>query len=387
MGGRGRGRGKKNRQPPFCRMCQTQWPAHGFMRCHLLNCFNCGKPGHSKWNCDKIQCNRCLGFGHTARDCSSETPVGSAEVNTASKPGSTSIVPEPQNSGPAEGACGTGPAVARPRTTVFGSQPPRSFTSLFKSNSSARRGDEALPTTREAKVRRVLEEARSGCSTEKLQEKLDQLEADQKEAQTVMEYQISKAKHEFKIKLQSIELERAKVLEEFEEARKWAGIVASMERAVQDQLSESMEIDSDEGGAHASSTPAEEAREFLENQVDELTTKKPESEVTEPQPENTELTNSSTVVSPQIQNAEAAEPELVSAELSEPVVAVDLINSEFNSDVSAENTLDSQNSGIKKFGQKIKNKVIELFSKENEKEEEEEGDEAIDPAKDKLLDD
>ena len=33
-------------------------------------------------------------------------------------------------------------------------------------------------------------------------------------------------------------------------------------------------------------------------------------------------------------------------------------------------------------------KVIELFSKENnEREEEEEGDEAIDPAKDKLLDD
>ena len=59
-----------------------------------------------------------------------------------------------------------------------------------------------------------------------------------------------------------------------------------------------------------------------------------------------------------------------------------------NSDVSAKNTLDSQNSEIKKFGQKIKTEVIELFSKENnEREEEEEGDEAIHPAKDKLLDD
>ena len=46
------------------------------------------------------------------------------------------------------------------------------------------------------------------------------------------------------MKLQSIELERAKVLEEFVEARKWARIV---ERAVQDQFSESMEIVSDEG--------------------------------------------------------------------------------------------------------------------------------------------
>ena len=48
-------------------------------------------------------------------------------------------------------------------------------------------GDKALPTTREAEVCRVLEEARSGCSTIKSQEKLDQFEADQKEAQTVME--------------------------------------------------------------------------------------------------------------------------------------------------------------------------------------------------------
>ena len=43
---------------------------------------------------------------------------------------------------------------------------------------------------------------------------------------------------------------------------------------------------------------------------------------------------------------------------------------------------------IKKFGQKIKNEVIKLFSKEyNEREEEQEGDETIDPAKDKLMDD
>ena len=41
---------------------------------------------------------------------------------------------------------------------------------------------------------------------------------------------------------------------------------------------------------------------------------------------------------------------------------------------------------IKKFGQKIKNEVIKLFSKENNKREEE-GDETIDPAKDKLMDD
>ena len=83
--------------------------------------------------------------------------------------------------------------------------------------------------------------------------------------------------------------------------------------------------------------------EFLENQVDKLTIQKPESEVTEPQPQKTEVTNSSTVVSPQARNAEAAEPELASAELSEPVVAVESINSDLNSDVSVENTLDSQN--------------------------------------------
>ena len=182
-------------------------------------------------------------------------------------------------------------------------------------------------------------------------------------------------------------MREGKVFEEFEEAQKRAGIVASMERAVQDQLSESKEIDSDEGGAHTSSTQAEEAEEFLENQVDKLTTQKPESEVTEPQPQKTEVTNSSTVVSPQARNAEAAEPELASAELSEPVVAVETINSDLNSDVSVENTLDSQNQGIKKFGQKNEKKVIKLISKENnEKEEEEEGGETIDPAKDKRLD-
>ena len=45
-----------------------------------------------------------------------------------------------------------------------------------------------------------MEETESGCSTEKLQEKLAQAEADQREALTTMEYQISKAKHKLKIK-------------------------------------------------------------------------------------------------------------------------------------------------------------------------------------------
>ena len=131
--------GKKNCQPTFCRMCPTQCPADGFMRCHLLNCFSCEETGHSKWNCDKLLCNRCLGLGHTAGDCGSETPASTADVKTDSKPGS--IVPERQYSGPAEGACGTELAVARLWSMVFDPTPLGSFTSLFKTNSSARRGD------------------------------------------------------------------------------------------------------------------------------------------------------------------------------------------------------------------------------------------------------
>ena len=76
--------------------------------------------------------------------------------------------------------------------------------------------------------------------------------------------------------------------------------------------------------------------------MDELTTQKPELEATEPQPQDPELINSSTVVSPQVQNAETAEPEMASAKLSEPAVALESINSDLNSDVSAENTLDSK---------------------------------------------
>ena len=162
----------------------------------------------------------------------------------------------------------------------------------------------------------MLEEARSGCSTEKLQEKLDQLEADQKEAQTVMEYRISKAKHEGK---------GLRGIWRSSEVGRNCGTGSTGPILWVNKNWLGWE------GAHAASTPAEEAKEFLENQVGELTTQKPESEATEPQPQDPELTNSSTVFSPQIQNAEAAEPEMASAELSD-----------LNSDVSAEDTLDSK---------------------------------------------
>ena len=47
-----------------------------------------------------------------------------------------------------------------------------------------------------------------------------------------------------------------------------------------------------------------------------------------------------------------------------------LFNSDINSDdVSAEKTLDSQKFKNKKFGQKMKNKVIGLFSKGNDEKE------------------
>ena len=84
---------------------------------------------------------------------------------------------------------------------------------------------------------------------------------------------------------------------------------------------------------------------------------------------NTELKNSSTIVSPQTQSAEAVEPdELASHELSEPAVAVKSINSDMNSDISAENALDCQTLGIKKFGQKIKTKSSNYFLKITTKE-------------------
>ena len=68
---------------------------------------------------------------------------------------------------------------------------------------------------------------------------------------------------------------------------------------------------------------------------------------------NTDLKNSGTIVSPQTQSAEAVEPdELALHELSEPAVAVKSINSDMNSDISAENALDCQSLGIKNFGQK-----------------------------------
>ena len=41
------------------------------------------------------------------------------------------------------------------------------------------------------------------------------------------------SKHEYKIKLQEVEVE-GKVLDEFEGARKWMGIVESVDKAVQD---------------------------------------------------------------------------------------------------------------------------------------------------------
>ena len=57
--------------------------------------------------CNEMQCNRCLGFRHTERrDCGSEAPASSKEASTAP-----------------EGACGTPPAVAQPRLTVFGPTP------------------------------------------------------------------------------------------------------------------------------------------------------------------------------------------------------------------------------------------------------------------------
>ena len=92
--------------------------------------------------------------------------------------------------------------------------------------------------------------------------------------------------------------------------------------------------------------------------MDELTTQKPESEGTNPQAQNTELTNS-----PQIQSAEAVEAELAyysaaiaSAEVLESAGAVLFhMNSD---DVSAENTLDSQNSGITKFEQKQGHRIV-----------------------------
>ena len=68
---------------------------------------------------------------------------------------------------------------------------------------------------------------------------------------------------------------------------------------------------------------------------------------------NTELKKSSTIVSLQTQSSEAVEPdELASHELSEPAVAVKSINSDMNSEITAENALDCQKLGIKKFGQK-----------------------------------
>ena len=63
-----------------------------------------------------------------------------------------------------------------------------------------------IPTSQDAKVCQVLEEARSGCSTKKFQENLHHLEA-----QTVMKSQISSAKHDSEVKLQSTELQRAKI--------------------------------------------------------------------------------------------------------------------------------------------------------------------------------
>ena len=42
-----------------------------------------------------------------------------------------------------------------------------------------------------------------------------------------------------------------------------------MEKAAQDQLCEPMDIDSDEGGALSTSTPAVETEELMENPVDE----------------------------------------------------------------------------------------------------------------------
>ena len=101
--------------------------------------------------------------------------------------------------------------------------------------------------------------------------------------------------------------------------------------------------------------------------MDELTTQKQESEATEPQPQDPELTNSSTVVSPQIQNAEATEPEMASAERSENAVALESIYSDLNSDVSAENTLDSKIWESKSLDKKLKTKSSNYFLKKTTK--------------------
>ena len=54
-----------------------------------------------------------LGFRHTERrDCGSEAPASIKEASTAPKPDNARIVPESKNSGPAEGTCDMGRAVA-----------------------------------------------------------------------------------------------------------------------------------------------------------------------------------------------------------------------------------------------------------------------------------
>ena len=103
--------------------------------------------------------------------------------------------------------------------------------------------------------------AQERCSTKKLQEKLDQFEA-----QTVMEYQISKEKHlnfKFKVKLQSIEIREGQSLRWVWGRPKVGRDCGKYGEGSIDKLSESMEIDSDELRATAFGTPAVETKEFI----------------------------------------------------------------------------------------------------------------------------